>query len=81
MTEGNFGGCGKLDTLDWLFFLGSIPFFKLRLVLKLSIYCQLVGLSVGLDQLAALDVKCDDFRHGDSNQKFHLINTGVRTLS
>ena len=39
MTEGNFGGCGKLHTLDWLLFLGSILFLKLRLVLKLSDVC------------------------------------------
>ncbi len=36
MTEGNFGGCGKLDTLDWLFFLGYGPLLNLHLVLKLS---------------------------------------------
>ena len=37
MTEGNFERCGKLHTLDWLFFLGYVAFLKLRLVLKLSI--------------------------------------------
>ena len=37
MTEGNYGGCGKLHTLDWLLFLGYVLFLKLRLVLKLSI--------------------------------------------
>ncbi len=37
MTEGNLWGCGKLHALDWLFFLGYVPFLKLRLVLKLSI--------------------------------------------
>ncbi len=41
MTEGNFGGCGKLDILDWLFFLGYVPFLKLRLVLKLSNMIQI----------------------------------------
>ncbi len=37
MTRGNFGRCGKLHTLDWLFFSGFVRFLKLRLVLKLSI--------------------------------------------
>ncbi len=36
MTEGNFGRCGKLHTLDWLFFLGYVPFPELRFMLKLS---------------------------------------------
>ncbi len=36
MIGGNFGVCGKLHALDWLFFLGYIPFLELRLVLKLS---------------------------------------------
>ena len=36
MTERNFARCGKLHTLNWLFFLGYVPFLKLRLVLKLS---------------------------------------------
>ena len=36
ITEGNFGGCGKLHTSDWLFVLGDVPFPELRLVLKLS---------------------------------------------
>ena len=35
MTEGNFGRCGKLHTLDWLFFLGYVLFLNLLLVLKL----------------------------------------------
>ncbi len=29
MTEGNFGGCGKLHALDWMFFLGYVPFLEL----------------------------------------------------
>ena len=42
MTEGNFWGCGKLHALDWLFFLGYVPFLELRLVLKLSNITALV---------------------------------------
>ncbi len=36
MNEGNFWGCAKFHALDWLFFLGYVPFLKLHLVLKLS---------------------------------------------
>ena len=36
MTEGNFWGCGKMHALDWLFFLGYVPFLELRFMLKLS---------------------------------------------